>query len=59
MFIFLTTKHDFGRWKQPLFYILFFTHLCQDIDNCFYDFGNTRNIPKFATLCEHQPTQIG
>ena len=54
----MPTNHDYGRWKQHLFDILFFTRLCQGIDNC-YAFGNTQNTPKFETFhIEHEPTQI-
>ena len=55
----LPTYHDFVRWKH-LFDILFFTRLCQGIDNnCFYDFGNTRNTSKFVPFhIASQPTQI-
>ena len=57
--VFLPTYHDFVRWKQHLFHILFFTHLCQGIDNCFYAFGNTRNTSKFEPFhIPSQPTQI-
>ena len=56
---FLPTYHDFVRWKQHLFDILFFTRLCQGIDNCFYAFGNTRNTTKFEPFhIGSQPTQI-
>ena len=55
----LITHHDFGRWKQHLFYILCFTRLCRGIDNCFYAVGNTRNTTKFEPFyIEHQPIQI-
>ena len=57
--IFFPTSHDFVRWKQHLFNILFLTRLCQGIDNCFYAFGNTRNTQKFDHIqIAHQPTQI-
>ena len=58
-YFFLPTNRDFGRWKH-LFYILFFTRLCQGIDNnCFYAFGNTRKTPKFDHFhIAHQPIQI-
>ena len=54
---FFPTNHDFARWKQHLFDILFLTR--QGIDNCFYAFGNTRNTPKFDPIhIAHQPTQM-
>ena len=57
--IFFSTNHDFVRWKQHLFDILFLTRLCRGINNCFYAFGNTRNTPKFDPIqIAHKPTQI-
>ena len=42
-----------------LFDILFFTRLCQGIDNCFYAFGNTQNTSKFEPFhIASQTTQI-
>ena len=53
--VFSPTYHDFVRWKQHLFDILFFTRFCQGIDNCFYAFGNTRNTSKIRTLSHRKP----
>ena len=54
--VFLPTYHDFVKWKQDLFDILYFTRLCQGIDNCFYAFGNTSKFEPFHIAS--QPTQI-
>ena len=57
--VFLPTYHDFVRWTQHLFDILFIAHLCQGIDNCFYAFFNTRNTSKFEPFhIACQPAQI-
>ena len=45
--------------KQHLFYIIYFTRICQGIDSCFYAFSKTRNTPKFDHFhIGLQPTQI-
>ena len=56
---FLPTNHEFGRWKQHLFAILFFTRLFQGIDNFLCPFDNARNTPKLYSfhIAQH-PTQI-
>ena len=46
--------------ENNIYLIFYFLHVFfQGIDNCFYAFGNTWNIPKFEPfLIENQPTQI-